>query len=138
MTAVWSTPSDFATAHIVTAPEWNAMNGASGNAAYIKDVLLSTASYSSPSRAVGTTYQNTTNKILFVTITCLVQGSWEATIEMSSTSPPTTAVCSMGNAGGGWTGFVPYSFMVPPNWYYRMLQNVATSSFAQWREWGLF
>jgi len=148
VTAVWSTPSDFAVAHIVTAAEWNAMQGASGNAVYIKDVLLTTASQASvsSSRALNTVYQNTTGKLMFVNTSffstnttgtsCLVQ------VYVSSTSPPTAGV---GQFGHSHNSLGPYghrggvAFVVNPGFYYTASDGGFTaSSIVYWAEWTLF
>jgi len=95
MTATWSTPSDFATSHIVTSPEWNALNGASGNLAFLNE--HSQTSYASTSRGFSTVYQNTTGRLLHVAVgltlsTTTTAASAIARASSMSTSPPSTLV----------------------------------------------
>jgi len=99
------------------------------------DGIVYKATHSEPSRAKDTVYQNST-KVRIVTISCLLLTSWEADIQIGSANPPTTKVIGCGGAASIEAN-VSYTFVVPPNWYYRFLETGATAQFQEWHEWDL-
>jgi hypothetical protein len=94
-------------------------------------------------RALDTTnnhiYQNTSGKIrqVNVTVQCVNGAYQQIEAYCQSTSPPTISV-DIGN----WnhltsTGYVRVSFVVPPNYYYKVLAASGTLTLYKWIEWDL-
>src|SRR3990167_649408 len=77
---------------------------------------LETGTWSSPSRGVNTVFQNTSGRKRRVTGSVTGTDAADyALIEVGSTNPPTLTLSKLGAIG-----FVPFSFEVPNNWYYRI------------------
>lgn len=123
MTAVWSTPSDFAVSHIVTAAEYNAIGGASGDVVYLYNASYPTAltSYNTTSRLFGTTYQNTTAKMITVQATGTA-GAGDVRTSLGgfvgSTSPGTLIVRQTAVGSATYSGCASITLIVPSNFYY--------------------
>jgi hypothetical protein len=86
----------------------------------------------SPSRAVSTTYQNTTGKPMMVTVTLSMAAGTSAPVVCDSSSSPSTVVAYP--AASTVAPWVPVTFWVLPNYYYRVNINGAVSV-AYWAEW---
>jgi hypothetical protein len=85
-----------------------------------------------PSRAVSTTYQNTTGKPMMVTVTLSMAAGSSAPVVCDSSSSPSTVVAYP--AASTVAPWVPVTFWVLPNYYYRDNINGAVSV-AYWAEW---
>ena len=131
----WTAPSDFATSHKVTAAEWNAMNGTSGDMAYLKTYTDATRTVSQSdvtgSRAIdGSVYHNTSGKIMIATITGY--GSGSVTFSCDSNASPTTGIGVLASTASA-TG----TFIIPANYYYKAPKS-GTYSLSYWIEYTLF
>jgi hypothetical protein len=99
------------------------------------------ATQSDPTRSFGTTYQNTTGKLLLVVVTVKTKGPntldgyGRAIAQIGSSSPPTSEVGRVGVEGAVETvGTFPIfidtlSFIVPKNFYYRVITEQSHSFF---------
>jgi len=116
MPATWSTPSDFATSHIVTSPEWNALNGASGNLAFVYSAM-NTITQTSTAKTQNTAYQNTTGKIRMVNIAFSATTNFAELFYSGSTNPPTTRVGYIQDNISA-ASYYTISLIVPPSYYY--------------------
>ncbi len=142
----WTTTSDFAVGHVVTAAEWNALAGVTGNTQYLYD-RFSTVTQASTAKVIGTEYQNTTGKLLFVAISVGWATGAAGTINdhfrCSSTSPASTGTFIGGVAFSGAVGIISadnISFIAPPGFYYKVISNdtgTGTTSVNAWNEWTL-
>jgi len=113
----------WATGELVTAAKMNENTG---------PIYTCTETDVTASRAVdGTVYQNTSGKLMFATITiqCGVTGA--ANIYCSANASP-AQIAQVGIAPNA------VSFFIPPNYYYKVSQAVATISLLYWIEWTLF
>jgi len=101
------------------------------------DAKLNDVSQAQPARAIDTIYQNTGGKIRLVTVTIYCDQADAGIAEVGSTSPPGTGVgLVMNNTGSGGI-YAPVTFIVLPNYYYRIRSQAATPSISYWTEWDL-
>lgn len=107
----------------------NAVTVASPPAAY-RTVPIQ-PSGTSGARALGTTYQNSSSKPLFVTVSTFTQSS-ATTVFCDGTTSPATVVAQISSTGGP-TGsqVIPITFIVLPGYWY----NVIGGSLEFWTEW---
>jgi hypothetical protein len=89
--------------------------------------------FSKPSRALGTTYQNTTGKPMFVTVTMQCLNSTGSSAYCDTANPPTTRVAATSTGGSGASTWTPMSFWVLPGYFYLAQNNGGT--LVDWTEW---
>lgn len=82
-----------------------------------------------PTRAIGTTYQNTGTKPRFVSVSTLVTSGGSSIVFCDSTATPSVQVCQLGVSGANVAGTL--FFIVLPNYYYK----VSGGSLDNWTEW---
>ena len=108
-----------------------------GTGRVIIDHMAST--HSTPSRSLATVYENTNGAPLMVTVSVYLDGGGGATSPRSqamigSTSSPATVVgdVAIGTSHGSYSQM---TFIVPVNWYYKVVEAAATVSIVLWSEW---
>lgn len=85
------------------------------------------------SRVIGSVYQNTSNRPMFVVISCYADsGTGNATAYTDSNNPPTTAVESDSSENGLF--YASLSFFVLPGNYYKVTSTTAFTILT-WTEW---
>lgn len=98
------------------------------------------------SRAIGTVYQNTSGKIMLVSIEagCSASGAGDASYVYAATgasNPPTMKVSGGGITAGSLSGNWTLFFAVQPSYYYKMFETHAgggaTPTLYKWIEWVL-
>jgi hypothetical protein len=87
------------------------------------------------SRVLGSVYQNTTGKPMFVSVTAHTSNVTNANIlaQTDSNSSPSTYVAYAALAQNGIDGQI--TFWVLPNNYYTVTVNVGTPGLSLWTEW---
>ncbi len=85
------------------------------------------------SRALGTSYQNTTGKPMFVSISLNVNNGY-VVVSSDSNPSPVAAVAQAGNPGATPTG-VLVAFWVLPGNYYKAAMGAGSGGLNQWTEW---
>lgn len=159
----WVAGADVTVGDLITAATWNNYLGASGDIDLLKietDKLDDVSQGDvTGSRAIdGTTYQNTSDKIRFVTINVTTQivaadgdldGTARVEIKCDSNSTPTTVVANIGLVLGLFglnvvaNSIVSYStvsFKVAPDYYYKATETEigdGAVSLLEWFEWDL-
>ncbi len=88
---------------------------------------------SSPVRAKNTVYQNTTGKIMFVTITINLPATASGAVYSDSANPPTTPMAYGSNSNLQPT-YQAVSFHVLNNNYYKLTEMAGTISVIAWVE----
>jgi hypothetical protein len=88
---------------------------------------------SQPTRAIDTVYQNTTGKLLMVTVTVGCNASSGQAL-IGASNPPTTVVANPGTVTAANT-FFPTTFIVPVGYYYEILTSSGVISKWYWTEW---
>ena len=83
------------------------------------------------SRSVLTTYQNTTDKTIFVQITGRGGGSHNVRVGPTSTPSEMEVVGTLAFSSGDPWGMC--SFVVPPGYYYRVNNSANIGVWAEWR-----
>ena len=91
---------------------------------------LDDVSHSSPTRAKDTPYQNG-SKLRFVTIGVSLDFDEAARVKIGPSSSTTTVIAYLLDNPQN------VSFIVPPNWYYRLEEYIGTISIDKWYEWDL-
>lgn len=147
----WTAGVTRTTGDLITAANWNSYLGAAGSLDYLKSAAdtnasdittienqLDDCSSSAPSRALDTIYQNG-SKTRIVTAGISLDDGEAVRIDIGSDSPPATAVCGIDTgSGSGVSGLsMPITFIIPANWYYRILIATGTPVKQYWHEWDL-
>jgi len=90
------------------------------------------------SRAIGTTYRNTSGKIIFVTVTVVHNNtsSWSAKCDLNAA--PTTVVAQQQTGAAVTNDIRCASFVVPVNFYYKISDDGGTKTLLSWIEWAIF
>ncbi len=110
------------------------MSIATGQVALAADVnAIAMQTQSSPVRVKGTIYQNTTGKIMFVTVTINVASAASGAIYSDSATPPTVPMASFSNSNAQ-PGYQSASFHVLNNNYYKLTELGGTITILQWVE----
>ena len=141
----WTPGVDRAAGYIVPAALWNTELGATGSLEFVHDALDdcvmrdgSTVAYASPSgtRVKGTVYQNTSGKIRMVTIFayCAAVGDTLSAL-VGVANPPTVNVGGVTGVAAAEGGNI--TFFVPPGYYYKANEEVATMTISYWTEWDI-
>lgn len=141
----WTAPTTRATGDFITASIWN--TDVVDNLSYLKTEAdkLDDISVSSPSRAIATTYQNTSGKVMIVVVRIMLTSAGSganaaAYCKIGASSPPSTVIAtpqfSEGAASSSAVGIM-VTFIVPPDYYYRVEQLYATATVADWSEYTL-
>jgi hypothetical protein len=95
---------------------------------------FTTISFSQPSRAIDTVYQNTSGKIREVLITVTVdEGTLHAKI--GTANPPSSTVGIV--SGNSVAVTLPLTFQVPPNYYYTASAISSSPTLSNWTEYDL-
>ncbi len=100
-------------------------------------------SYSAPTRVLDTVYQNTSGKNRAVTVSIALTfyysvASWDDVLCLiGATNNPASLVAAFYTSGGGDDTYCIMSatFFVPPNWYYKVLDNHGDPVISSWAEW---
>ena len=88
------------------------------------------------SRALGTVYQNTSGKMLYVSVMCsFTIGTTTITAYCDSSSTPTTVVSQQAPAYGSGTMVTNVFFLVPVGYYYKCSYSSGTVALTHWIEW---
>jgi len=104
---------------------------------------MNAVEYTTPTRAISTIYQNTTGKMLFVTVTVILHNDYTgamASAHCDAASTPGTMVAyaaKNGVVGAEIEMETNLVFIVPNNHYYRVLQDTGVVTIRYWREWKL-
>lgn len=96
---------------------------------------VSTQSVVTGSRAIGTIYQNTTGKPMFVAMQG--QGSIANAVYIATTdsnATPTTVVTQSVVPTGGWNSAELFFIVLPDN-YYKVTLSTGTPTLSYWTEW---
>lgn len=102
------------------------------------DVDLATVSFSQPSRALDTIYQNSTKiRLVMITATLSAGDNSGAEIRIGSGTPPTTRIGKLYHPSAQETERDAATFIVPPSWYYRLYQVEGNIVIYDWNEWDL-
>lgn len=99
------------------------------------DAKLDDVSHSEPTRALDTVYQNTTDKIKFVSVTIFVSDE-QANVLIGSSSSPSTVVAVLKDIDS-LNSYRTASFIVPVDWYYEIESTIGTPIKIEWHEWDL-
>lgn len=100
------------------------------------DAKLDDVTQAQPTRVLGTTYQNTGGKIRIVTVTLDQTSGSNFVAECAAASPPTTVVAS--DYGDGLSVQAhSFTFVVVPNYYYRVRRTSGADGILYWTEWDL-
>ena len=120
-------------------------NGAGANPAWAVVAGGFGATQSQPSRNLGTIYQNSSGKVVIVTVVVNLfintSGNASYTPYCSAASSATTSLGQhlLGGIPGNTT--TSCTFTVPPGWYYRVVSSTTgsgnTVTLNQWTEWTL-
>jgi hypothetical protein len=94
--------------------------------------ILNTIAASQPGYLVDTVYHNTSGKMLVVVASVIIPANSTARAEIGATSTPVTDVGDVSLGTG--SGYVPISFIVPVNYYYRVSTIAGTPSIYAWAE----
>lgn len=98
---------------------------------------LDDVSQTEPSRVVGTIYRNTSGKIRIVTISVSFSASGTiAEVFCDANSSPSTRIIVVSTSPDRITPFA-ITFVVPPNFYYKLFESSATIGIVEWFEWDL-
>jgi len=90
---------------------------------YVDDVddKLVTVTINAPDYAMDTIYQNTSGKLLMITLSFDLDPGDRAYITIGAASPPTTDILNVHNDTNNNDEVVmPATFIVPVNWYFRI------------------
>ena len=136
----WVAGANVITGDIITYNMWNDYNGATGSMEYVKSQtdLLFTATHSEPARVLDTIYQNST-KIRIVTINVRIDTTNDrVAVLIEDATPPTIRVFTLRAMSAVVTAWLAGTFIVPPNWYYRLEEIGGDVTLQDWHEWDLF
>ena len=131
---------------VITAAQWNSYLGVDGSNDYFKEKvdLRDDISVTTPAKAIETVYQNTSGKLLFVTVSLRLTydgGTSSATVKIEAANPPTVIRAQVSAISGTHADRIAVSFFVPLNWYYAIYKSggSGTDPIADyWTEWELF
>lgn len=97
--------------------------------------LAAFSAVTTPANSLGTIYQNTTGRPVFVSVYVLSSTLNEiVSLKCGSSSPPTVVMTADSNAQSGST-YLNVQFVVPPNYYYEVTVS-ATATLAGWAQVG--
>lgn len=133
----WTAPKTWTTGELVTAAMMNIY--VSANDTYLKTETdkLDDVSQTQPARALDTIYQNG-SKIRIITIYVTLDASETASLQVLSSSPPTTIVARTWNGTGQAADIgASMSAVILPNYYYRLASTLGTPTIGYWTEWDL-
>lgn len=103
------------------------------------DAKLDDVSVAQPARVIDTEYQNTSGKLLLVTVVIACTSAEAASLDIGAASPPGTTVArsSAGTLSSG-TDRSTVMAIVPPSYYYKVVTVNGTPAIAEWTEYTLF
>lgn len=136
----WTTPINVAVGSVGKSADWNTYLGTAGNLAYLKveaDKLnLASQGDVTASRTLGTTYQNTSGKIIFgsITFNCANNDTY-VRVFSSSTSAFTQWVGEIYAPIGALYAALP--LIIPNNYYYKASAPGGGVTIDTWMEWSL-
>lgn len=106
----------------------------------VVDAKLDDVSWAEPARALDTIYQNGA-KIRLVTVTVgnPANDILNSFSQMGSSTPPTTTVAVAFNYYSSPANYnqIPMTFIVPPDYYYRVSSSGGYAKLREWHEWDL-
>lgn len=115
----------------------SAQDAATKAYADVIDAKLDDVSQAQPTRALDTIYQNST-KIRVITIDTGLEESEDVSLQVGSSSPPTTVVSRPSVVTGTIDIVVPLTAIILPSYYYRLANTGAgTPVILRWTEWDL-
>jgi len=130
----YTVPISWSTGQIVTASQLNEQ--IKDNMTYVHDALYTVAysNYTSTTRVPGTTYQNTTGKIMMLNVMGVIYASTSGYLVIrSEASSPPLAVKSYIGIDGVLGGTFTITAIIKPSEYYRTDSGVYTPY--GWVEW---
>ena len=101
------------------------------------DAKLDDVSFSQPSRAFGTIYQNGAKIRVVNAVIRGSTGTDNSEARLESVSPPTIVVATLNFKSGVANEAHTMTFFVPPNWYYSIENTLGTPVLSYVREWDL-
>jgi hypothetical protein len=137
----WTAPRTWVVGEVVTAAQMNEQ--VRDNELYLKgetDKLDDVSqTYAGGTKTLDTIYQNSTKiRLVGITITVTTDAQEYVRVLVGSGTPPTTEIMYIGaiaaNSGGGYW---PGTFIVLPNYYYKIEVAVGTPTIGNWYEWDL-
>jgi hypothetical protein len=93
--------------------------------------------YSDPSRALGTNYHNSTKPRVVFVVVQLTSASAYFVPYIGSSNPASTSLGDIGTYNDAFSQ-LSATFIVPPNYYYRVVISSGSASLVQWTEYDLF
>ena len=102
-------------------------------AAYLSKITRMSSTEIAIGGTINTNYQNTSGKLLFVTVTVRCDDGESSEFLMDSTTPPTTARASVTSVGSRTDA--PMSMIIPINWYFKVGATVGAPTIVIWEEW---
>lgn len=97
---------------------------------------LDDCSHAEPARSIDTIYQNG-SKIRIVTISVSYDNTYQSRVLIGSGTPPTTQIIITDNEGAGTGMSMNFTFVVSPNWYYKLETMDGSPGVQEWQEWDL-
>ena len=151
MTATWTSTVNRSVGQAVSSSDLDTYIGVNGNLDYLKNnALAGNVTQSQPTRVLGTVYHNTGSTALFVSVAVGdtsfgTNYVYEADAYTGATSSPNTTVASATlqtptGLGGSSRWVSTLSFVVPPGYYYKVLDNSSSGGaigISTWTEWAL-
>lgn len=134
----WTAGVTRTTGDLITAAQWNSYLGAAGSLDYLKGEAdkLPTVSFSAPSRAIGTVYQNS-SKIRLVAVEARLGSNEVLTCYIGTTTAGLVDVGSMINETDYDYIHSVTTFIVPPSYYYKASNEGTDPTLQEWHEWDL-
>lgn len=136
----WTAGADVTTGDLITAAKWNTYLGVTGSIDYLKTEAdkHDDCSSTSPGRAIDTIYQNG-SKTRVVMITVKAHNTSDCVEYLIGSSSPPTTIAGLLRFASGEAGEVdiPGTFIVPPAWYYKLLDFSGSPTLRYWHEWDL-
>lgn len=135
----WTNPTTRTTGELIDEDDWNV--DVVDNLAYLNTELNSGVSQAQPAYTLGTTYQNTTGKVIIVTVSAYNTASGTSTRSLvayceNDATPDVTvadAVLDGINLAADHDLYQNVTFVVPLTWYYKVSgTNVTLSSWTEW------
>lgn len=132
----WTSGPDRSTGDLITAAQWNLLLGSNSSINYLKD-YMDYATDVAPTRVLDTEYENDSSQLRLCLVTVTCADGERVEVKTGSSSPPTTVVgrVSAELEAGDWIE-VPITFLVKPDWFYKLV-STSTPILIAWREWDL-
>jgi len=108
-----------------------AVHGVSKHASDVRTILDLAPVDVTATRAFATDYQNTSGNPMWVFVTGILTTAGNTITAYTETGTPIAEISARGEASANGD-YVPVSFIVPNNWYYKV--NVTAGSLYKWVE----